>query len=360
MRPSFPPSLGETFISTPHYHMRRPANDTSFPPHNTIGSIINPCLSVRELAQLEVQERRLRSVLELGELVDGSGQLRNVPHKLRCSSALGAIHDLAVILVDRNRQCLVHHRNRHAQVRLNIAQILNFVVPDGTTALLLELDVRARLALAGTAVVPHFLKRGPGKRDGQPHAVCTPNAANPVHVVLLFVRNVEVDDKWNALHVNSTRCHVRANQESHVTLLEASEIVPALIDRAIAVHTCAGVLGNHRTPSTATLKKKVLDVVAVHFRPTEDDGLIHFVLVNCLQEILVLEDLDGLGHCLSRCGVGEIVTVVNAIHSNALALLIPPVVLGRVNKADAMMDCVGNAVLALQVHPGWEMHDFVC
>ena len=46
------------------------------------------------------------------------------------------------------------------------------------------------------------------------------DAADAVDVVLCTVGEREVDDKGQPTDVNAARCHIRADQEAHLPLLE--------------------------------------------------------------------------------------------------------------------------------------------
>ena len=56
---------------------------------------------------------------------------------------------------------------------------------------------------------------------------------------------------------------------------------------------------------------------------------------------------------------GNIITITMVTYLDLPAEAVPGCVIAGVNIADKMVDCVWHCILALQVHPSWEMHDFV-
>lgn len=61
--------------------------------------------------------------------------------------------------------------------------------------------------------------------NGQAVTVLSPDATNPVNVVIRFIRQGHVDDVRQALDVHPPRSHVGANQKSDTALLERLQVI---------------------------------------------------------------------------------------------------------------------------------------
>ena len=52
-----------------------------------------------------------------------------------------------------------------------------------------------------------------------------------MHIILLGVRECDIDDKREPRNVYTPRCQVCANQKAHITVLETLEILTTLLHR---------------------------------------------------------------------------------------------------------------------------------
>ena len=71
--------------------------------------------------------------------------------------------------------------------------------------------------------------------DRKTHDVSTAYTTDPVHIILLLIRQGHIDDTWQLLDVQPTRSHVGTDHKAHIALLERRKVAPSLVHRA---HPC--------------------------------------------------------------------------------------------------------------------------
>ena len=59
-----------------------------------------------------------------------------------------------------------------------------------------------------------------GKSEGSALSAGTTGSADTVHIVLDILRNIVIDDSFHIIHINTSGCHIRSDQDTGSTVTE--------------------------------------------------------------------------------------------------------------------------------------------
>ena len=59
-----------------------------------------------------------------------------------------------------------------------------------------------------------------GKSEGSALSAGTTGSADTVHIVLDILRNIVIDDSFHIIHINTSGCHIRSDQNTGSTVTE--------------------------------------------------------------------------------------------------------------------------------------------